>query len=55
MQARGYEPFQAIMMFPVVPKDMRDPSLSADPTDPYRDGAFAVDVTVAGLKAAGKK
>tara|TARA_B110000967_G_scaffold134159_1_gene136996 strand:- start:2007 stop:2795 length:789 start_codon:yes stop_codon:yes gene_type:complete len=55
MTARGYEPWQAVMMFPVVPKDMRDPSPSSDPADPYRDGAFAVDVAVAGQKAAGKK
>jgi hypothetical protein len=55
MNARGYEPWQAVMMFPVVPKDMRDPSPSSDPADPYRDGAFAVDVAVAGQKAAGKK
>jgi hypothetical protein len=43
------------MMFPIGPKDMRDPEEAADPADPYRDGAFAVDVKVAALKAAGKK
>lgn len=55
MESRGYEPWQAVMMFPVMPKDMRDPDASADPADPYRDGAFAVDVQVAAQKAAGKK
>jgi hypothetical protein len=34
---------------------MRDPDSSADPADPYREGAFAVDVTVAAQKVAGKK
>ena len=55
MESRGYEPWQAVMMFPIAPKDMRDPDASADPADPYRDGAFAVDVQVAAQKAAGKK
>ena len=55
MEAMGYEPWQAVMMFPIGPKDMRDPDASADPADPYRDGAFAVDVKVAAQKAAGKK
>ena len=55
MQARGFEPWQAVMMFPIAPKDMRDPDTASDPADPYRDGAFAVDVQVAALKAAGKK
>ena len=47
---RGYEPWQAVMMFPVMPKDMRDPRRTQIP-DPYRDGAFAVDVQVAPQKA----
>jgi hypothetical protein len=55
MEARGFEPWQAVMMFPIAPKDMRDPSAASDPADPYRDGAFAVDVKVAAQKAAGKK
>ena len=55
MEARGFQPWQAVQMFPIPPKDMRDPDASADPADPYRDGAFAVDVHVAALKAAGKK
>lgn len=55
MEARGYAPWQAIMMFPVPPKDMADPPEASDPNDPYRDGAFAVDVTVAAQKVAGKK
>ncbi len=55
MQAKGYEPWQVVQMFPVMPKDMRDPEESSDPNDPYRDGAFAVDVAVAAQKAAGKK
>ena len=55
MNDRGYEPWQAVMMFPVVPKDMADPPESADPNDPYRDGAFPVDVEVAAQKVAGKK
>ena len=38
-----------------MPKDMREPEQSSDPNDPYRDGAFAVDVSVAAQKAAGKK
>ena len=25
---------------------MRDPDASSDPNDPYRDGAFAIDVEV---------
>ena len=54
-QANGYEPWQAVMMFPTVPKDMRDPDASADPADPYREGAFAIDVAVAAQKVAGKK
>ena len=37
-------------MFPTVPKDMRDPDASADPADPYREGAFAIDVAVAAQK-----
>jgi len=55
LQARGYEPYQAVMMWPVQPKDMGDPSASSDPADPYRAGAFAVDVSIAALKASGKK
>jgi len=55
MQAKGYEPWQVVQMFPVMPKDMRDPEESSDPNDPYRDGAFAVDVAVAAQKVAGKK
>jgi len=55
LQAKGYEPWQAVQMFPVQPKDMRDPEQSSDPTDPYREGAFAGDVAVAAQKAAGKK
>ena len=55
MQAKGYEPWQVVQMFPVMPKDMRDPPESSDPNDPHRDGAFAVDVAVAAQKAAGKK
>ena len=55
MQAKGYEPWQVVQMFPVMPKDMRDPVESSDPNDPYRDGAFAVDVAVAAQKVAGKK
>jgi hypothetical protein len=55
MQDRGYEPWQAVMMFPVQPRDMRDPVTASDPNDPYRDGAYAIDVKVAGQKAAGKK
>ena len=55
MEAKGYEPWQAVQMFPVMPKDMRDPDESSDPTDPYRDGAFAIDVGIAAQKAAGKR
>jgi hypothetical protein len=55
MIAKGYEPWQSVQMFPVMPKDMREPEQSSDPNDPYRDGAFAVDVSVAAQKAAGKK
>mgnify|MGYP001413267187 FL=1 len=55
MMAKGYEPWQSVQMFPVMPKDMREPEQSSDPNDPYRDGAFAVDVSVAAQKAAGKK
>ena len=55
MEARGYEPWQAVMMWPVQPKDMRDPDTSSDPEDPYRDGAFAIDVGIAAQKVAGKK
>ena len=55
MQEMGYEPWQSVMMFPVGVRDMRDPEASADPNDPYRDGAFPVDVEVAAQKAAGKK
>ncbi len=55
MQDLGFEPWQAIQMFPVYPKDMREPDSSADPSDPYRDGAFSVDVKVAAQKTAGKK
>ena len=55
MEAKGYEPWQAVQMFPVMPKDMRDPDEASDPTDPYRDGAFAIDVNVAAQRAAGKK
>ena len=55
MQEMGYEPWQSVMMFPVGVRDMRDPEASADPNDPYRDGAFPVDVDVAAQKAAGKK
>lgn len=55
MQERGYEPWQAVMMFPNQPKDMRDPDTASDPSDPYRDGAFTVDVKVAAQKLAGKK
>ena len=54
-QAQGYEPWQAVQMWPVMPKDMRDPDAASDPEDPYRDGAFAVDVAVAALKVAGKR
>ena len=43
-------------------RDLRDAALhetdaesSSDPNDPYREGAFAVDVSVAAQKAAGKK
>lgn len=54
-QAQGYEPWQAVQMWPVMPKDMRDPDAASDPDDPYRDGAFAVDVAVAALKVAGKR
>jgi hypothetical protein len=38
-----------------MPKDMRDPVESSDPADPYREGAFAVDVAVAAQKASNKK
>tara|TARA_Y200000002_G_scaffold363_1_gene351 strand:+ start:24130 stop:24918 length:789 start_codon:yes stop_codon:yes gene_type:complete len=55
MIAKGYEPWQAVQMWAVQPKDMRDPESSSDPNDPYREGAFAVDVSVAAQKAAGKK
>ena len=55
MIAKGYEPWQSVHKFPVMPKDMREPEQSSDPNDPYRDGAFAVDVSVAAQKAAGKK
>ena len=34
---------------------MRDPEASSDPNDPYKDGAFAIDVGIAAQKAAGKK
>lgn len=54
-QAQGYEPWQAVQMWPVMPKDMRDPDAASDPEDPYRDGAYAVDVQVAAQKVAGKK
>ena len=54
MEGRGYEPWQAMMMFPTIPKDMRDPSSSSIP-DPYRDGAFAIDVEVHALRQSGKK
>lgn len=54
-QEQGYEPWQAVQMWPVMPKDMREPDASSDPADPYRDGAFPVDVTVAAQKVAGKK
>ncbi len=55
MQAMGFEPYQAVMMFPLGVRDMRDPEASADPADPYRDGAFAIDVGIAAQKAAGKR
>ena len=55
MEAKGYEPWQAVMMFPLMPRDMRDPEESSDPNDPYRDGAFAIDVKIAAQKASGKK
>lgn len=55
MQSRGWEPWQAVMMMPIPPRDMREPEQSSDPDDPYRDGAFAVDVAVAAQKVAGKK
>ena len=55
MKAMGFEPYQAVMMFPLGVRDMRDPEASSDPNDPYRDGAFAIDVNVAAQKAAGKK
>ena len=55
MEARGYAPWQAVMMFPIVPKDMRDPAAASASDDPYRDGAFEVDVAVAAQKLAGKK
>ena len=55
MEGRGYEPWQAMMMFPSYPKDMRDPVASSDPADPYRDGAFAIDVEVHALRQSGKK
>ncbi len=55
MEAKGYEPWQAVMMFPLMPRDMRDPEESSDPNDPYRDGAFAIDVKIAAEKASGKK
>ena len=55
MEAKGYEPWQAVQLFPVMPKDMRDPVESSDPADPYREGAFAVDVAVAAQKASNKK
>ena len=55
MIAKGYAPWQSVQMLPVMPKDMREPEQSSDPNDPYRDGAFAVDVSVAAQKAAGKK
>jgi len=55
MEARGYEPWQAAMMFPSYPKDMRDPDASSDPNDPYRDGAFDIDVEVHALRQSGKK
>ena len=55
MEAKGYQPWQAVQLFPVMPKDMRDPVESSDPADPYREGAFAVDVAVAAQKASNKK
>jgi len=55
LQGRGFEPWQAVMMFPNMPKDMRDPEEASDPNDPYRDGAYAIDVKVAAQKVAGKK
>lgn len=55
MQGLGYEPWQAVMMFPNQPKDMKDPDTASDPADPYRDGAFSIDVKVAAQKLAGKK
>ena len=55
MKAMGFEPYQAVMMFPLGVRDMRDPEASSDPNDPYRDGAFAIDVGIAAQKAAGKK
>lgn len=55
MEARGYAPWQAVMMFPNPPKDMREPAAASDPADPYRDGAYTVDVKVAAQKLAGKK
>jgi|TARA_B100000123_G_scaffold82881_1_gene59780 hypothetical protein len=55
MEAKGYTPWQAVQMFPIMPKDMRDPEESSDPNDPYRDGAFPNDIKIAAQKAAGKK
>ena len=34
---------------------MRDPVAQSDPADPYRDGAFAIDVEVHALRQSGKK
>ena len=55
MEAKGYEPWQAVIMFPSYPRDMRDPEESSDPNDPYRDGAYPIDVEVHALRTAGKK
>ena len=55
MEAKGYEPWQAVMMFPSYPRDMRDPEESSDPNDPYRDGAYPIDVEVHALRTSGKK
>ena len=54
MEAKGYQPWQAMMMFPPYPKGYERSHCRSIP-DPYRDGAYAVDVEVHASRQIGKK